>query len=266
MIVSNNKNNKILYTQRSRHNRLTLATLVMLGIFAFLFFTWNDYSEDSTFGFLQNEKPTNTEVEPSNYRADTTGITATVTNAGLVTEDTYGMGNKASQDESKLNSKKVEEQISTIRGEISNEKKTTILAPHASQTSLPSNIFNPETNFKEILNTSPVVLFIRSTEQDSQYLKNLLLKEYEISPQISIVDLDQHSNGDSLQDHIQSTKLSAAATQRLPYLFINSVSVINTNLKKDIKDLHSDGSLLQKFRHLASGNVLFEKMGLPSNS
>lgn len=102
MIVSNNKNNKILYTQRSRHNRLTLATLVMLGIFAFLFFTWNDYSEDSTFGFLQNEKPTNTEVEPSNYRADTTGITATVTNAGLVTEDTYGMGNKASQDESKL--------------------------------------------------------------------------------------------------------------------------------------------------------------------
>ncbi|SMN20568.1 similar to Saccharomyces cerevisiae YPL156C PRM4 Pheromone-regulated protein proposed to be involved in mating [Maudiozyma saulgeensis] len=266
MMVSNNKNNKMLHTQRSRHNRLITAALVMLGIFAFLFVTWNDYSEDSTFGFLQNEKPTNTEMETSNYHTGTSESTTTVTKVGLITEDKYSMGDKASQDESKLNSKKVEEQISTIRGEISHERKTTILSPHTAQTSLPSKIFNPEVNFKEILNTSPVVLFIRSTEQDSQYLKNLLLKEYEISPEISIVDLDQHSNGDKLQDYIQTTKLAATSTQKLPYLFINSVSVINTNIKKDIKDLHSDGSLLQNFRHLASGNVLFEKMGLPSNS
>ncbi|KAG0670978.1 hypothetical protein C6P45_001485 [Maudiozyma exigua] len=279
MIVSTNGNSKkAMFSQRSKHNRLVSATLVLLGIFTFLFLTWGDYSEDSSFGFLQEKTDgsdsitktqTDSTINSNGLQYNTIDVSATSTNTGLLTEDKYNMNqndnNKGSQEESKLNSKKVEEQISTIRGEISNERKTTILSPTV-PTSLTPKVFNPEFNFKEILNTSPVVLFIRSSEVDSQYLKKLLLNEYEISPQISIVDLDQHSNGDKLQDSIQTKKISASATQKVPFLFINSIPVISTNIQKDIKNLHSDGSLLQKFRHLANGKVLFEKMGLPSNS
>lgn len=275
MVMKSTNNKKTVFDPKSRHSRLASATIILLGLFTFLLLTWNDYSEADNVGFLDNNDNNENNI-PTNSHNDMSTLTSRIgkeTNTVINNENNPNfvtdkiLLNDVSFDaheESKLNSKKVEEQISTIRSEISNERKTTVVAP--TSTGITTKGFNPDYNFNEILNTSPVVLFIRSSNTDSQYLKNLLLKEYEISPEISIVDLDQHSHGDKLQEYILNQKLSIPSSNSVPYLFINSASVINTSIEKDIKKLHSDGSLLQKFRHLANGKVLFEKMGLPSNS
>lgn len=134
--------------------------------------------------------------------------------------------------------------------------------------------FDPSINFKEILSTSPVVIFTKSSDLGSQYLKNLLTKEYQISPQVAVVELDKHAKGKELQDYIKLNKLTAYKSNlspsddipEVPYLFINGVSIINKGLKDDIKKLHKDGSLLDKLRTFAGEKVMFEKANLPSNS
>lgn len=134
--------------------------------------------------------------------------------------------------------------------------------------------FSPSLGFQQILNTSPVILFIKSSEKNSVDLKNVLTLEYTFSPEIIVVDLDKHQFGDSMQEYIQLNRLAtyksnygeSSKSPDVPYLFINGVSLINKSLKDDILNKHADGSLLSKLRHVADSKVSISKVDIPSNS
>lgn len=269
----------------NRHSRLASATLVVLGLLLFMFVTWRDYAEDARapsenmslglglgLGLDSAGSDPRAAAAPAADNALASALaSASSVAAAAATQKT---------DESARNSLRVQEQISTIRGELSSagsEKErehvraTTILAPgnaaqRATGAVISNTVFSPERNLNEILNTSPVVLFVRSSQRDSQYLRSLLLREYEISPQIAVVDLDQHAYGDALQRHIRDTKMGRREDAPLPYLFVNGVSAIANSAQNKVRDAHVDGELLDQLRHLAAGKVLFQKVGAPSNN
>ncbi|KAM3163723.1 Glutaredoxin domain-containing protein [Lachancea thermotolerans] len=133
----------------------------------------------------------------------------------------------------------------------------------------PSADFDPAANFQEILSASPVVLFVDSA-QDSERLRALLQRDYEVSPAPAVVDLEKHSRGAQLETYIRyyrTKPASATAVPRQPpYLFVNGNSVINSDFQSDIQDLHAQNELLAKLKTVAEGNVMFARNNAPSNS
>lgn len=248
-----------------RHSRLASATLVVLGLMLFMLVTWRDYAEDDSAGTktktqsLGLDTPSSVHLSPDVPVVDIAGDTASHPPAA-----------SSVGDESARNSLRVQEQISTIRGELSSADASARPTGTAADNhgAIANTAFSPERNFKEILNTSPAVLFIRSSQRDSQYLRSLLLREYEISPQLAVVDLDQHANGDALQRHIRDTKMQQHRGKEhgLPYLFVNGVSAVSNSAQNAVRDAHVDGELIEILRHLAAGKVMFEKVGAPSNN
>lgn len=105
--------------------------------------------------------------------------------------------------------------------------------------------FDAAASFSEILNTSPVVIFVDSA-QDSELLRSLLHRHYEVSPAPAVVDLEKHSRGAQLESFIRLYKTdqtSNPSPREPPYLFVNGQSVINTDFKSDIQDLHAQNKL-----------------------
>ncbi|SCU79790.1 LAFA_0B05622g1_1 [Lachancea sp. 'fantastica'] len=136
--------------------------------------------------------------------------------------------------------------------------------------------FDPVLNFHEILNASPVVVFVNSNEE-SQQLRMLLQNHYEISPPPVVVDLEKHSKGAQLETFIENYKLERVSSDEetkesqngmhdAPYLFINGQSVINRGFHSDIHNLHIHSTLLEKLRSVADGNVMIHRNNVPSNS
>lgn len=261
----------------NRHSRLASATLVVLGLLLFMFVTWRDYAEDARAPSENLSLGLGLDSAGSDPRAAAAPAADNALASALASASSVAAATQKT-DESARNSLRVQEQISTIRGELSSagsEKEhvraTTILAPgnaaqRATGAVISNTVFSPERNLNEILNTSPVVLFVRSSQRDSQYLRSLLLREYEISPQIAVVDLDQHAYGDALQRHIRDTKMGRREDAPLPYLFVNGVSAIANSAQNKVREAHVDGELLDQLRHLAAGKVLFQKVGAPSNN
>ncbi|KAH3902341.1 uncharacterized protein SCODWIG_02255 [Saccharomycodes ludwigii] len=158
--------------------------------------------------------------------------------------------------------------------------------PHSTKTLVKSTIteykhnddFDPMISFHEIINTSPVVIFCKFGSKDCEYLTNLLNSEYEITPQPIVVELNKHKHGKLLQDYIQNNKLIVYGETLqglnydnellldVPYLFINGASIINRGISHDIKKLHKNNQLLDRFNHYASDNVSFKRIGSPSNN
>lgn len=106
---------------------------------------------------------------------------------------------------------------------------------------------------------------------DSVFLKRLLQREFETSPELAIVDLEKHSYGYELEKYIKENKLDVDPSTALeaihsPYLFLNGVSVINNGIARDIIEPHSKGLLLPVLKSKAGGNLLVEKRDIPSNS
>lgn len=140
--------------------------------------------------------------------------------------------------------------------------------------------YDPERIFKQIINTSPAVLFVRSSEYDSTVLRKLLTTDYEITPELLIVDMDMHRNGLLLEQYILDNKIKPSKNSdvllqsttaipknlKAPYLFVNGVSLINTNIGEDVLKLHSKNQFLTKLKAYAGENVVFHKRDLPSNS
>lgn len=129
----------------------------------------------------------------------------------------------------------------------------------------PDDDYNPLRNFIEIVNTAPMVLFVRSTEHNSIALKQFLLRSYEISPAVLTVDLDKHKEGNILENFIKFNKLADSSIPP-PYLFINGASVIDKNVKEDIIDPHMNDILIEKLKKFANGNIFFQKIKRPSNN
>ncbi|AGO11394.1 AaceriACR146Wp [[Ashbya] aceris (nom. inval.)] len=134
--------------------------------------------------------------------------------------------------------------------------------------------FRPAQNFHEIINTSPFVLFVKGTDEDSRYLRHLLVNEYEVTPEIAVVDLSKHRHSADLQKYIRQHKLGehhplfqlADTTPDVPYLFIKGESVINTSVDKDIRELHERGELQSKLQFHAGNDAVITKRSPPSNS
>ncbi|CCH59221.1 hypothetical protein TBLA_0B03820 [Henningerozyma blattae CBS 6284] len=245
--------------QDRKLNRSYTLTLMIVSILSFLYLSYN-YDD---FFYLNNNSNNKSTTINDDIKLNHDRIHSEL---NLLTEDNF----VHTQEEPVLNSIKVEEQISTILNDITNHHPTKLPVddiPSSTRDPNPTGSYNPELNFKQILNTSPMVLFIRSSQKSSKFIKKLFLNEYEISPEFAIVDLDLHKNGNILQNYIQTKKIiNKDDTLDVPYLFINGVSVINSNLNKDIISLHVNDLLLDKLKSLAGDNVMFQKKGVPSNN
>ncbi|CCE63995.1 hypothetical protein TPHA_0G01590 [Tetrapisispora phaffii CBS 4417] len=132
--------------------------------------------------------------------------------------------------------------------------------------------FDAAANYKEIINTSRVVLFMKSSDSQSNEIKKLLLNSYEILPEIAIVDLDRHVQGALLHDYIAKKKILTNQLGyhkddqlEVPFLVINGVSFV-TSSNKNFHKLHNEGLLLQKLKNLAGDSVMISKKDSPSNS
>ncbi|CCF55822.1 hypothetical protein KAFR_0A03870 [Kazachstania africana CBS 2517] len=260
-----------IHSPSRRNSRLISSTLILLGLILFLTITWKDYSEtivDAVASSSLLDNPTiNKKIDdiPKNGKLNNNLLS----NSALVSSSVTPTAQTSStpiKNEMELNSIRVQEQISTILNEMSTDKilkPKKLLSPSKLKKLNPESAsFDVETNFNEILNTSPVVLFIKTSDKQSNYFKNLLLREYEISPEVAVVDLDKHSNGAKLQEYIRKNKLMTK-DQKLPYLFINSVAITNND---NLKKFHKDGTLLENFKKLGNGKIMFKKIEAPSNS
>lgn len=258
--------------------RILSSTFIITGILCFLLYTWNDYTE-------KNITSSSHSNDIDMFIHSTVHINSIHTTAISHTTSTIqplrSTSNTKTIDQEEVNQNiiKVEEQISSMRKEIeTSSSSTTSSSSSSAHLTLPSSTdddagqFNPMKNLHQILNTSPVVLFINSqtTSADelnkSNTLKNFLQFNYEISPQVAIVDLNKHQHGTLLQDYIKQYKLNRNDNAQLPYLFINSRSVLDNNLKDNLSQFHDSGDLLKRFKNFADGKVIFEKIELPSNN
>ncbi|QHS76582.1 pheromone-regulated protein PRM4 [Saccharomyces paradoxus] len=274
-------------TSTKRSTRIISLTLVLLGIVSFLVLTWNDSLEFYSNAAALNENSKNNKEESEKkfvYKLPNL----------LKTADNF------LSKENELNFLKVKEEISHIQsevevdipapsskvtstfsptsfhtGDILARITTTTISPQSSSLIMQKNCdhkrFDPKTNFLDIIRTSPAVLLIKSSQTDSIFLKNLLQREFEISPELAIVDLEKHSHGYELEKYIKQNKLSIDPSAPLesiqsPYLFLNGISVINNGMVRDIIEPHSKGLLLSILKSEARGNLLVEKKDIPSNS
>ncbi|QID88280.1 pheromone-regulated protein prm4 [Saccharomyces pastorianus] len=276
------------HASSKKSTRIVSLTLIFLGIVSFLVFTWDDSLE-----FYNNATGLN-DSNDSNEQGSAKRLIYKLPNL-LKTAD--GLPDKK---ENELNILKVKEEISHIQSEVevdipasAFESTTSSLstafqkdvpAPRTATSTVPSssssiilkrNInqkkFDPKVSFLDIINTSPAVLFIMSSQTDSVFLRSLLQKELEISPELAIVDLEKHSHGYELEKYIKQNKLdidpsTSLETIHSPYLFLNGISVINNGIARDIIEPHSKGLLLSVLKSEARGNLLIEKKDIPSNS
>lgn len=280
--------------------RILSSTFIVTGLFCFLLYTWNDYTESVSI-FQKNNSITQQQQDDSHssdlvhqqqdniLKITTTTATETIAHITTTIKPTTMTNIVTSmshfnEEEVHQNSIRVEEQISSMRKEIAATNTITSYALSPQTTtkyptySLLSDLtttkndessFNPMKNLVQILNTSPVVLFINSKDEQFQtgnLLKKILLNNYQISPEPIIVDLNKHENGLLLQNYIKEYKLNRNDNAKLPYLFINSRSVLDNDFKDNLLKYHDSGELLNRFKNFAEGKVRFDKLELPSNS
>ncbi|ODV98625.1 hypothetical protein PACTADRAFT_48345 [Pachysolen tannophilus NRRL Y-2460] len=119
--------------------------------------------------------------------------------------------------------------------------------------------FNAEKEYTGILKISPVVIFSKTYCPYSKALKNLLQKQYEITPLPTIVELDKHKNGADLQKYIAQI----TGRKTVPNLVINGVSRGGSD---DIHALHEKGTLLDNLKEWGSKSINVAQVKAPSNS
>ncbi|KAL6944940.1 hypothetical protein ACO0QE_002382 [Hanseniaspora vineae] len=191
---------------------------------------------------------------------------------GPVVKDSIGKGAKSSQKDTVDTKNSLYPSISGDTKSTKSTKTSKKLSDQGDITLSSSAMSSIAAELHEILNTSPVVIFGKKNEPDSEYLYNLLTKEYEVTPEPIFVDLDKHTSGPQIQKYIQTKKIvrhkevDASNTMDIPYLFINGVSVINTGVTTDIKKNHASNKLLDKLKAVASDTVSFTRLESPSNN
>lgn len=119
--------------------------------------------------------------------------------------------------------------------------------------------FDPAKEYSMILGISPVIVFSKSFCPYSSRLKELLTKEYTITPSYVVIELDKHKHGVALQKFIE--KKTGRAT--VPNLMINGKSRGGFD---DIKALHSKGELLGSLNKWGDGDFTVKQLEKPSNN
>lgn len=62
--------------------------------------------------------------------------------------------------------------------------------------------YSPEKEYEYILSQGPIIIFSKSYCPHSKFAKQLLLVDYEITPEPLVVELDLHPHGSQLQSYI----------------------------------------------------------------
>lgn len=119
--------------------------------------------------------------------------------------------------------------------------------------------FDPAMEYSMILGISPVIVFSKSFCPYSTRLKELLAKEYTITPNYVVIELDKHKHGIALQKFVE-TKTGRAT---VPNLLINGKSRGGFD---DIKALHSKGELLKSLDKWGDGAFTIKQLEKPSNN
>lgn len=316
---------KANFTKHSRKtSRILSTTLVLISLAAFIFVTWEDYTELPSTNIIDNMKSSLLGKDSNNQFGDNSNNnkenndnlhvgSKKITNKKLSSTLSSGSSmnsqlptNVASNKkgntkkhttflpEVEYNSKKVEQQVNAVRSEIALQTADiteNVITPHRSKNkninknnnnnyakdnenlkkNYPNSLlkstsfqFDPWKNFHQILNTSPMVLFIDSTNVENENIKNILINEYSISPELVIVDIAKHEKGTELVNFIIENDFTSV--DKLPFVFINSVSVMDKNLQDNFYSLHMDGSLLNILKSYNQNKILFKKIEVPSNS
>lgn len=181
---------------------------------------------------------------------------------------------KSNEDKIKLKLKELGEQDSKDSKDIKDSKdkgngngnavvtgaKGVIMKGESSPTKVDDDAsFDAAKEFQSIMGLSPVVMFSKTYCGYSKALKNLLSSEYEISPQLMVVELDKHKKGAELQEYIGSK----TGRMTVPNLFISGVSRGGSD---DIKKLHDEGTLLKLLQQWGGKSLKVTKISAPSNS
>lgn len=120
--------------------------------------------------------------------------------------------------------------------------------------------------FQEILNLSPLVLFYESSNEMGKKIKNILLNEYDIYPEMTIVDLDKYHDRETLLTHIKQQVFPAEHRFHSTYLFLKGVPLIYEDLEENFMDMHSKNVLMERVNRLGKNDIIFNKIYLPSNN
>ncbi len=141
--------------------------------------------------------------------------------------------------------------------EATDQKQTS--SPKQDLTNDPGQPFDPAKEYKEILSFSPVVVFSKSYCPHCKFVKNLLSKEYQITPPPAYVELDKHPHGSDLQDFIAEK----SGRKTVPNVFIAGVTRGGGD---EIKQLHEDGQLGVMFQRWGGNNLRVKRLSAPSVS
>lgn len=121
--------------------------------------------------------------------------------------------------------------------------------------------------FQRIIDISPLVLFFESSNKNSLKIKNIILNEYEVYPEITIVDFDKYFNKDELKSYVQeSIHLNPTGISNSTYLFLKRTPIIYHELEDKFLELHSKNFFAEKIKKICKGSILFNKIYLPSNN
>lgn len=120
--------------------------------------------------------------------------------------------------------------------------------------------FDPVKELIEIRSIAPMVVFSKTYCPYSKQLKKLLTENYEITPEISIVELDKHKYGKILQEHLG--KISGRKT-------VPNVLIGTSNESKggcdDFQNLHESGKLASLLNEWGNKKLSVKKLETPSN-
>lgn len=100
--------------------------------------------------------------------------------------------------------------------------------------------FNPEKEYQSILKLAPVIVFSKSYCPHSQFVKDLLQKEYAITPDLQIVELDKHPSGPELQAYVKQK----TGRGTVPNVIVAGKSLGGGD---EMRALHRDGELAETF-------------------
>lgn len=181
------------------------------------------------------------------------------------------------------NSEKVDSEINSIKQDISNTKGNSVSADtkdavksgngnnngngkgvaKTSEDGLDDeddydNKYNPEAEYKEILQKSPIVVFSKTYCPYSKRLKSIL-KEYTFDPEFVVVELDKHENGAELQKFIGGK----TGRSTVPNVIINGISRGGCD---DFAGLHDQNTLLDSLKQWGGSTLTVDKPKKGGNS
>lgn len=101
----------------------------------------------------------------------------------------------------------------------------------------------------QILKRSPIVIFSKSYCQYSHRAKDLLLKQYRITPSPFVVELDKHEHGEELQAALGKQ----TGRRTVPNIMISGKSLGGSD---EIATLESEGKLVEKIQKMGGKRIM----------